>query len=214
VTRDDENVTQQEPVPPHESTASPVEVSVAMPKYFGVTPPTLLFGIATATLAIAIVLAVLAHWIAALVLAALVLVELALFLSLARRKPDTVVAKTSVRAVTRARERAAWLVRSTSVRTEAGRRLTPLRHELMELDADRERKLRDLGAAVYRDDEADAQRVKAEVVALDDERRRKESEMRAIEEAARQDLDRGRQQVQPTVIKPPAEDESRSPSGS
>jgi type IV secretory pathway VirB3-like protein len=214
MTHDDENVTQREPVPPHETTASPVDVSVATPRYFGVTPPTLLFGIATATLAIAVVLAILAHWIAALVLAALVLVELALFLSLARRKPDTAVAKTSVRAVTRARERAAWVVRSTSVRTEAGRRLTPLRHELMELDGARERKLRDLGAAVYDGDEAGVGRVKAEIVALDEERRRKEDEMRAIEEAARQDLEHGRLQVQPTVIKPPVEGESRSPSGS
>lgn len=214
MTHDDENVTQQEPVPPHETTASPVEVSLAMPRYFGVTPPTLLFGIATATLAIAIVLAILAHWIAALVLAALVLVELALFLSLARRKPDTVVAKASMRAVTRARERASWLLRSTSVRTEAGRRLTPLRHELMELDGTRERKLRDLGSAVYEGDEEAAERMKAEVVVLDDERRRKEDEMRAIEEAARQDLERGRLHVQPTVIKPPVEDEGRSPSGS
>ena len=214
MTHDDENVTRREPVPAHETTASPVEVSVAVPHYFGLTPPTLLFGIATATLAIAIVLAVLAHWIAALVLAALVLVELALFWSLAQRKPDTAVAKTSVRAVTRARERAEWLVRSASVRTEAGRRLTPLRHELMELDAARERKLRDLGAAVYDGDEAAAERVKAEVVALDEERQRKEGEMRAIEEAARENLERGRMHVQPTVIKPPVEDESRSPSGS
>jgi len=214
VTHDGENSTQREPVPPHEKTTSPVEVSVAMPRYFGVTPPTLLFGIATATLAIAIVLAILAQWIAALVLAALVLVELALFHSLAKRKPDTVVAKASVRAVTRARERASWLVRSTSVRTEAGRRLTPLRRELMELDGARERKLRELGGAVYEGDEAAAERVTAEVVALDDARRRKESEMRAIEEAARDDLERGRLHVQPTVIKPPAEDESRSRSGS
>ena len=50
MTQDGENVTQAQPLPPHETTASPVEVSVAMPRYFGITPPTLLFGIATATL--------------------------------------------------------------------------------------------------------------------------------------------------------------------
>ena len=214
MTPDDENVTQQHPVPPHETTPSPVDVSVAMPRYFGVTPPTLLFGIATATLAVAVVLAILALWIAAIVLGALVLVELALFLSLARRKPDTPVARVSARTATRAREHAAWLVRSMSVRTEAGRRLTRLRHEVLQLDSVRERKLRDLGAAVYEGDEAAVERVKAEVATLDDERGRKEDEMRAIEEAARQDLERGRQEVQPTVVKPPVEDESRSPSGS
>ena len=214
MTPDDENVTQQQPLPPHETTESPVEVSVAMPRYFGITPPTLLFGIATATLAIAIVLAILKHWIAALVLAALVLVELALFLSLARRKPDTAVAKASVGAVTRARERAAWLVRSTSVRTEASRRTTRLRHELLELDGRRERTFRDLGAAAYSGDDATTERLKAELAALDDGRRQKEDEMRAIEETAREHLERGRLHVQATVVKAPLEDEGRSPSGS
>jgi hypothetical protein len=155
MTTDDQDVTRAEPVPPHETTASPVDVSVAMPRYFGITPPTFLFGIATATLAVAVVLAILAHWLAALVLAAAVLVEIALFLGVARRKPDTVVATASIRAMHRARERAAWLLQATSVRTEAGRMLTPLRRELLELDERRERQLRELGAAVYEgDDEA------------------------------------------------------------
>jgi len=214
VTKDEEDVTQARPLPPHETTVSPVEVSVAMPRYFGVTPPTLLFGIATATLAIAVALAVLHHWIAALLLAALVLVELALFLSLARRKPDTAVAKASVRAVTRARERATWLVHATTVRTDTGRRLTRLRHELLELDTQRDRALHELGAAVYAGDDEAAERMKTRLTAVDGERRAREDEMRAIEQAAREHLERARLHVQPTVVKPPAEDESRSPSGS
>ena len=213
MTQDDESVTQAQPLPPHETTASPVEVSVAMPRYFGITPPTLLFGIATATLAIAITLAILAHWIAALLLAALVLVELALFLGLARRKPDTAVAKASVRAIDRARDRAAHVVRATTVRTEAGWKVTRLRHELLELDTRRERELRELGAAVYAGDDDAAERVRTELAAIDDDRRAREDEMSAIHEAAREHLERGRFQVQPTVVKPPAEDESRTPSG-
>jgi hypothetical protein len=62
------------------------------------------------------------------------------------------------------------------------------------------------------DDEASA-RLKSEVVALDEECRAKEDEMRAIEEAAREHLERGSLQVQATVVDPPAEDESRSTSG-
>jgi type IV secretory pathway TrbD component len=213
VTQDDD-VTQAQPLPPHETTVSPVEVSVAMPRYFGITPPTLLFGIATATLAVAITLAILAHWIAALLLAGLVLVELALFLGLARRKPDTAVAKVSVRAIDRARDRAAYLVRATTVRTEAGRRVTRLRHELLELDTRRERELRELGAAVYAGDEDAAERVKTELAAIDDDRRAREDEMEAIGQATRDHLERGRLHIQPTVVKPPAEDESRTPSGS
>lgn len=209
----DDDVTQSQPLPPHETTASPVEVSVAMPRYFGITPPTLLFGIATATLAVAITLAILAHWVAALLLAGLVLVELGLFLGLARRKPDTAVAKVSVRAIDRARDRAAYLVRATTVRTEAGRRMTRLRHELLELDTRRERELRELGAAVYAGDDDAAERVKSELAAIDDDPRAREDEMKAIDEATREHLERGRLHIQPTVVKPPAEDESRTPSG-
>lgn len=207
MTTDDQSVTREEQMPPHETSASPVDLSVAMPRYFGITPPTLLFGIATATLAIAVVLAILAHWVSALVLAAAVLVEIVLFLGVARRKPDSAVATTSVRVMYRARERAAWLVQATSVRTEAGRRLTPLRRELLELDERRERKLRELGAAVYEGEEDAAKLVTEQLSGLDEERKQKEGEMRAIEEAARQRLEKGRLHVQPTVVKRPEDGE-------
>jgi hypothetical protein len=167
----------------------------------------LLFGLATATLAIAVVLAILAHWVAALVLAAAVLVEIVLFLSVARRKPDGAVATTSVRVMHRARERAAWLVQATSVRTEAGRMLTPLRRELLGLDERRERQLRELGAAVYEGEEEAAKLVTEELNRLDEARRQKEGEMRAIEETAQQRLEKGRLHVQPTVIKRPEDEE-------
>jgi hypothetical protein len=194
-------------MPPHETSPSPVDLSVVMPRYFGIAPPTLLFGMATATLAIAVVLAILAHWVAALVLAAAVLVEIALFLGVARRKPDGAVATTSVRVMHRARERAGWLVQATSVRTEAGRMLTPLRRELLELDERRERQLRELGAAVYEGEEEAAKLVTEELNRLDEARKQKEGEMRAIEEAAQQRLEKGRLHVQPTVIKRPEDEE-------
>jgi hypothetical protein len=184
-----------------------MDVTIATPRYFGITPPTLLFGIATATLAIAVVLAMLGRWLAALALAAAVLVELALFLGVARRKPDSVVATASVRAMTRPRERAAWLVQATNVRTEAGRRLTPLRRELLEVGERRERQLRELGAAVYEGDEDAATLLTEELNRLDEERRRKEGEMRKIEEAALRRLERGRLRVQQTVIKRPEDRE-------
>jgi hypothetical protein len=201
MTEDDQNITQAEHVPPHETTASPVDVSVAMPRYFGVTPPTVLFGVATATLAVAIVLAILAHWLAALVLAAAVLLEIPIFLGVARRKPDTAVARASVRTVLRARERAAWLVQSTSVRTEAGRLLTPLRRELLELSERRERQLRDLGAAVYEGDDEAAKRVTEELTRLDEAKRQKEAQIAAIADSAQERLQQGRLRVQPTIIK-------------
>jgi hypothetical protein len=204
---DPNNATKAEQVPPHETTASPAEVSVAMPRYFGIAPPTFLFGIATATLAIAIVLAVLGHWLAALVLGAVVLLEIALFGSVARRKPDTVVARASVSAVRRARERAVWLVEATGVRTEAGRKLTPLRRELLELAERRERLLRDLGAAVYEGDDKAAKQLSEDVRRGDEDTKQKEAQMRAIAESAQERLQEGRVRVQPTVIRRPGDKE-------
>jgi type IV secretory pathway VirB3-like protein len=204
---EDQDETKAEQVPPHETTASPIEVTTAMPRYFGVTPPTFLFGVATATLAIAIVLAVLAHWVAALVLAAVVLLEIALFASVARRKPDTAVARVSVSAVRRARERAVWLVEATGVRTEAGRKLTPLRRELLELAEQRDRVLRDLGAAVYEGDEEAAKRLSEELRRSDEAAKQKEEQMRAIAESAQERLQEGRVRVQPTVIRRPGDEE-------
>jgi hypothetical protein len=204
---EDQDETRAEQVPPHETTASPIEVSTAMPRYFGVMPPTFLFGVATATLAIAIVLAVLAHWLAALVLAAVVLLEAALFGSVARRKPDTVVARVSVSAVRRARERAVWLVEATGVRTEAGRKLTPLRRELLELAERRDRLLRDLGAAVYEGDDEAAKPLSEEIRRNDEAAKQKEEQMRAIADSAQERLQEGRVRVQPTVIRRPGEKE-------
>ncbi len=204
---EDQDETRTEQVPPHETTASPIEVSTAVPRYFGVTPPTFLFGVATATLAIAIVFAVLAHWVAALVLAAVVLLEIALFGSVARRKPDTVVARVSVSAVRRARERAVWLVEATGVRTEAGRKLAPLRRELLELAEQRERLLRDLGAAVYESDNEAAERFSEDIRRSDEDAKQKEERMRTIAESAYERLQEGRVRVQPTVIRRPGEKE-------
>ena len=178
-----------------------------MPRYFGVPPPTVLFGVATATLSVAIVLAVLGHWVAALVLAAVVLLEIALFGSVARRKPDTVVARVSVSAVRRARGRAVWLVEATGVRTEAGRKLTPLRRELLELAEQRERLLRDLGAAVYESDDEATKRLSEDIRRSDEAAKQKGEKMRSIAESAQERLQEGRVRVQPTVIRRPGEKE-------
>jgi type IV secretory pathway VirB3-like protein len=204
---DDSSETRGEQVPPHETTPSPVDLSVATPRYFGVTPPTLLFGIASATLVLAIVFTVLERWIAGLVLAVAVLVEIGLFLSVARRKPDTRVAKASVRAIQRARERAGWVVQTTTVRTEVGRRLTPLRRDLLGLGEERERRLRELGAAVYEGDDETAKRITEEIRALDATKEQKEAEMSSIQEAARERLEREHLLVRPTIIKRPGEEE-------
>ncbi|HEX7309812.1 MAG TPA: hypothetical protein VF232_01420, partial [Gaiellaceae bacterium] len=136
-----------------------------------------------------------------IVLAAAVLLEIVLSLGVASRKPDTAVASASARTYQRARERAAWLVQATTVRTEAGRQLAPLRRELLELDDRREGQLRELGAAVYADDGEAAKQVMEELNRLDERQRETEAKVAAIADSAQEQLEQGRLRVQPTIVK-------------
>jgi hypothetical protein len=209
---DDKDATKVEEVPPHETSAAPVNVSVAMPHYFGVTPPMLLFGTATAALALAVALALLTHWVAALILAVVSLLLLALFVSIARRRPDTMLARASATAVDRVRERTAWMVELVSVRTAAGRELARLRNELFVLSHEREARLRDLGAAVYGEDDEATQALTDELRRLDGATEEKEAEMQAVATAAEDRIRKGRLSVQPTLIEPPAQPNIPEPS--
>jgi hypothetical protein len=192
-------------VPRYETTASPVTYDAVMPRYFGVTPPMVVFALATAALAIAIAIAmaILAHWIAAIALAALSLVLLAWFVNVARRKPDTALARSSARAVDRMRERTGWFVESTRIRSATGKRLTRLRYELADADARRETLLRALGAAVYSGDAEATDSLREQLVRLDEEASEKEAEMHAIVDEAQERIAHGRRRVQPTMIEPP-----------
>jgi zinc-ribbon domain len=192
-----------ERVPPHETTEAPATFDVAMPRYFGVTPPMLLFALATAALAIAIALAILEHWIAAIVLALVSLALLALFIGVARRKPDTAFARGSARAVDRVRERTGWMFESVAIRSETGRRVGRLRQELLAEEGRREALLRDLGAAVYGGDAEASERIKGELDQLAAAAQAKEDEMHAILDTAQERIARGRSRVQPTMIEPP-----------
>jgi hypothetical protein len=201
---EDQDATKVENVPPHETTASPVHVSAATPHYYGVTPAMLVFALATASLALAIALAILAHWIAALLLAVVSLVLLALFVGVARRKPDSELARVSARALERARDRTAWMLEVLAVRSGAGRELARLRAEVLHLAGVREEHLRDLGAAVYDGDDAARETLTEEIRRLDEAAVEKEGQMQAIAEAAQEHIQRGRLSVQPTMIEPPA----------
>ena len=172
--------------------------------YFGVTPAMVVFGLATASLALAIALAILERWIAALVLAVVALVLLAIFLGVARRKPDTELARSSARALDRARERTAWMLEVVAVRSGTGRELSRLHAEILQLASVRESRLRDLGLAVYDGDDAAKESVTEELRRLDEAALEREGQMTAIAEAAQEHIQKGRRRVQPTLIEPPA----------
>jgi hypothetical protein len=92
------------------------------------------------------------------------------------------------------------------VRTEAGRKLTPLRRELLELEDRRERQLRELGAAVYAGVDEAAKQVTEELNRLDERQRETEAKVAAIADSAQERLEQGRLRVQPTIVKHPNEE--------
>lgn len=190
-------------LPPDETTPSPATYDVATPRYFGLTPPTVLFAFATAALAIAIALAILGEWIAAIILAVVSLVFLGLFLAVARRKPDTGLARGSARSAERLRERTGWMAESVAIRTSVRRDVTRLRAELLRDAGTRDGLLQQLGSAVYDGDDEARQLVSEQLAQLDAATHAKEAEMQAIVQDAHERLERGRRQVEPTLMEPP-----------
>jgi hypothetical protein len=92
---------------------------------------------------------------------------------------------------------------SLSARSRAQRDLLGVRRRLRDAMQRRDLLLRDLGDAVYRDDEKATERLRAEIGALDefmDEARRK---MQVILEQAEASVRKTQLEVQPTQIQPP-----------
>jgi hypothetical protein len=107
------------------------------------------------------------------------------------------------RDVEKARERASALVEQISVRAGARRDLLRLRHGVERARGDRERLLRDLGLAVYEEDEAGIESGRASLRALDETITAKEAEMSTITAEAEERVQQARLQSQPTMIDPP-----------
>jgi hypothetical protein len=189
-------------VPVHETGPVPVKIERVSPRWFGLTPPTLLFGLACAVLVLAIVLLVIGHWVAGLLVMGLALLLAAAFLEVGRRKPDAAVVKASVDAVDSLRARAGFaahaLLTNSAARREIGRR----RAELARLQAEREALLRALGGAVYAGEDGAEQR--SRIAELDERGAALEAEAAKIAEEASARVQRAHLEVQSTeVVKPP-----------
>jgi hypothetical protein len=194
--------TERAEVPPHETGPVPVTIERVTPRWFGVTPATLLFGVMCAVLVVAIALLVTGHWVAGLLVLGLALLLAAAFLEVARRKPDTAVAKASVGAVDTMRARAGFaaqaMLTSSAARREIGRR----RAELARLESERNALLRSLGAAVYAGEDGAEQ--KARIAELDERGAALEAEAAQIAEQASAKVSRAQLEVQSTEVVRPA----------
>jgi hypothetical protein len=174
------------------------------PHLFGVTPATALLAIGLAAVAVGVILIVLDQLVLGLIVLAVGVLALGGFLSVARRKPDTAAARSSVEAAGRLRARAGFLIASLGTRSRVQRELKRLRSELIQLDSAEQEYLGALGEAVYRADDAAAASVRVNLDELQRTRATKEEEMANLIETARGQLERRKLQIQPTeVVEPP-----------
>jgi hypothetical protein len=188
-------------VPPHETTAAPVTVARASPRWFGVTPPTAMFGLAAAALVIAVVLLAGGSWIAGLLVLGLALLLFAAFLEVARRKPDAPVVERAADAADSLLARAGFAAHALRTRSSARREIVRRRGELVRLMAERERLLRELGAAVFAGEEGTP--VRTRIAALDERAAALAAEAEEIAEQARAGVERAAVAIQPTEVNRP-----------
>ncbi len=192
-------------VPPHEPEPAPVHVQQAGTRWFGVTPPTLVFGIAAVLLVVAVVLLLTGNWVAGLLVLGLALLCAAAFLEAGRRKPDTPVVRASVGAVDTVRARAGYAAHAFLARSSARREIGRRRSEALGLAGERERALRALGEAAYRGDKGAAERERLEEI--DGRVAELEREVAEIADSTRDRVEEARLEVQRTeVVRPPDHD--------
>jgi hypothetical protein len=176
----------------------PANVMRVEPRYFGIPPATLLLAIAAAALIAGIALVMASSVLAGTLLAAASLPLFAAFLTLARRFPDSALARRVIHAVDGAAWRAGYLGGLVSVRARTRRRLLQERRELGVLEGRRSELLSALGAAVYADAEGAAASLRDELRELDETRARKEAEMQVIATQAEERIRQARFEAEPT----------------
>jgi hypothetical protein len=187
-------------VPPDETGLVPVQYARAEPRYYGITPTTLVLVLGGAALTLAIVLFALGRWPFGLIALGVSVLLVLVFLETARRKPDGAVARSTAEALDGFRARAGVAADSLATRGRAARRLLALRRELQRMAVLRSRLLFELGAAVYRGDDQGTERARGRVRELDELAALREAEMEAVVAQTQERLERRRLEVQPTEM--------------
>ena len=170
----------------------PANVVRVEPRYFGVAPATLLLVVAAAAVIGGIALIVAGDVLAGAVLAAAAVPLAAAFVTLARRFPDSGLARGLIIALDRASSRGSYVVSLLSVRSKTRHRLSQARRELSALDGRRTSLLGALGAAVYDGDEGAAARLREQLSSVDERRAAVEAEMQTISMRAEERIEQAR----------------------
>jgi hypothetical protein len=187
-------------VPPDETGLVPVQYARAEPRYYGITPTTLVLVLGGAAFTLAIVLFALGRWPFGLIALGVSVLLVLVFLEAARRKPDGAVARSTAEALDGFRARAGVAADSLATRGRAARRLLALRRELQRMAVLRSRLLFELGAAVYRGEDQGTERARGQLRELDELVALREAEMEAVVAQTQERLERRRLEVQPTEM--------------
>jgi hypothetical protein len=187
-------------LPPDETGVVPVEYVHSQPRYYGITPTTLVLVLGGVALTLAVALFALGRWPFGLIALGVSVLLVLVFLDAARRTPHGAVARSTAEALDGFRARAGVAADSLATRGRAARRLLVLRRELQRMDVLRARLLFELGAAVYRGDDQGTERARGQVRELDELAGRREAEMEAVVEQTQERLERRKLEVQPTEM--------------
>lgn len=204
-------------LPPNETGLVPVQYARTEPRYYGITPTTLVLVLAGVALTLAIVLFAFGHWPFGLIALGVSVLLVLVFLEAARRKPDGAVARSTADALDGFRARAGAAADSLATRGRAARRLLVLRRELQRMGLLRDSLLFELGDAVYRGDDQATEKACGQVRELDELAALREDEMEALVAQTQERLVRRRLEVQATEMvelpDQPAQPGEGAPSG-
>jgi hypothetical protein len=187
-------------LPPHETGRVAVEYAQVEPRYYGVTPTTLVLVLAGSALTLAAVLFALGHWPFGLIALGFSVLLVLVFLEAARRKPDGAIARSTADALDGFRARAGVAAGSLATRGRAARRLLVLRRELQRMGVLQARLLFELGDAVYRGDDQRTERARGQLLELDELAALRKAEMEEVVAQTQERLKRRRLEVQPTEM--------------
>jgi hypothetical protein len=161
-----ENETQPIEVPP--ATETPATWEETKPRYFGVTPHGVAAVLAAFAFGAGIVLLVSGDVLAGVLLLVGAVLLAAIYAEQARRRRDTAFDRIAAAAVDHTRALAGFTGSSVRAWTGAGRELTRLRLEANRRAKERTQLQYALGGAVYAGDDAETERLRAELQAADE----------------------------------------------
>jgi hypothetical protein len=187
-------------IPPDETGRVPVHYDRAEPRYYGVTPATLLLVLAGIALALAVLLLATGRWPLGLILLGASVLLALLFIEAARRRPAGPVARSTAEALDAFQARAGLAADALATRGRTARQVIALRRELQRMAVVRAQILFELGDAVYRGDEQGTEKARKQAKELDELAVQREAEMEAVVAQAQERLQRRRLEVQPTEM--------------